>query len=174
MLAAPLNREEQYSSDLSNESSDLDAQDDDFLQPNAIQLIAPITDRSWVRGQLAVQGYGGNGFTDDCVVVLYRSMEETVVIDFHQQIKLRHLSRGRRKKRQMRGGVGTVAGARPKRHQLLAPISANARTHPTITAKQNQRFKSMGKQISKWFHDVVDSRIDVSGSGHNMKIVEVV
>uniref|UniRef100_A0A914RDP3 Uncharacterized protein n=1 Tax=Parascaris equorum TaxID=6256 RepID=A0A914RDP3_PAREQ len=49
MLAVPLSREEEYSSDLSNESSDLEAQDDDFLQPNAIQLIAPITDRSRVR-----------------------------------------------------------------------------------------------------------------------------
>uniref|UniRef100_A0A915C1Q2 F-box domain-containing protein n=1 Tax=Parascaris univalens TaxID=6257 RepID=A0A915C1Q2_PARUN len=95
-ISVPLSREEEYSSDLSNESSDLEAQDDDFLQPNAIQLIAPITDRS-----------------------------------------RRHLSRGRRKKRQERGGVGT--GARPKRHQLLAPISSNARTHPTITAKQNQQ-----------------------------------
>ncbi|VDM49734.1 unnamed protein product [Toxocara canis] len=51
---------------------------------------------------------------------------------------IHHTSRDRRKKRQMRSGGGTTMGARPRRHQLLAPITANARTHPTITAKQNQ------------------------------------
>ncbi|KHN86016.1 hypothetical protein Tcan_05831 [Toxocara canis] len=57
-----------------------------------------------------------------------------------------HTSRDRRKKRQMRSGGGTTMGARPRRHQLLAPITANARTHPTITAKQNQHHTSRDRR----------------------------